>query len=128
LSITVELAAAKELNPAGLAIPAADQQEETINEDNDHESSSKPRELHESVFPFRNDLLFGTDHKDKNRFKHSDKSIAFVCKHLHLHGFGFVLDEEGLDVYQLKLLMVASWSILQVLGGNNHQQMQIWVL
>jgi hypothetical protein len=41
-----------------------------------------------------------------------------VCKHLHLHGFGFVLDEEGLDVYQLKLLMVASWSILQVLGGQ----------
>ena len=72
----------------------------------------------ESAFPFRNDLLFGTDHKDKNRFKRNDESIAFVCKHLRLHGFGFVLDEEGLDVYQLEILMVTSWSILQVMGGK----------
>jgi hypothetical protein len=118
LSSTVEPAAAKEMNPAGLAIPAADQPEETINEDNDCESSSKPRELCESAFPFRNDLLFGTDHNDKNPFKRSNESIAFICKHLRLHVFGFVLDEEGLDVYQLELLMVASWSILRVMGGN----------
>jgi hypothetical protein len=126
LSFTIELAATKDMNPAGSAIPAADQQEETISEDDDRESSSQPRGLCESAFPFRNDLLFGTDHKDKNRFtKCSDESIAFVCKHLCLHGFGFILDEEGLDVYQLKLLMVASWSILQVMGETKSIQVMV---
>jgi hypothetical protein len=63
---------------------AADQQEETINEDNDHESSSKPRELCESAFPFRNDLMFGTDHKDIN--------IHFLAVYCCSHGFRQVND------------------------------------
>jgi hypothetical protein len=118
LSFTVELPAAKDKNAAGLAT-SANPPEETSNvnsanaqEEEDRESISNCRELPESAFPFRNDLLFGSDHKDKNWFDRSDESIAFVCKHLRLHGFGFVLDEEGLDVYQLELLMVTSWSIL----------------
>jgi hypothetical protein len=53
-------------------------------------------------------LLYRSDNKGKSWFE----LIVFVCKHLCLHGFGFVLDKEGLDNYQLKLLMVTSWIIL----------------
>jgi hypothetical protein len=53
-------------------------------------------------------LLYRSGHKGKSWFE----LIVFVCKHLHLHGFGFVLDKEGFDNYQLKLLMVTSWIIL----------------
>jgi hypothetical protein len=107
LSFTVELSAAKDKNAAGLAT-FANPREETSNvnganaqEEEDCASTSNHRELLESAFPFRNDLLFGSDHKDKNWFECSEELIAFVCKHLCLHGFGFVLGKEGLDVYQL---------------------------
>jgi hypothetical protein len=75
-------------------------------------------EVPQTNFPFRSDLLFGGDHSDKNPFQRTNASISFVCKHLQLHGFGFLLEEDGLDVYQLELLMVSTWPILRVMEKN----------
>ena len=78
-----------------------------------HKKNDPEQELPESSFPFKSDLLFGgTKSGDKDPFDRTDQSIQFVCMHLHLHGFGFLLDAE-LDAYQLDLLMVASWDILR---------------
>lgn len=77
--------------------------------------SSNGKVLPPSAFPFRSDLLFGSDHKDKNCFDRTDESISFVCKHLRLHGFGFILEHDALDVYQLDLLMVSTWAILRLM-------------
>jgi hypothetical protein len=48
-------------------------------------------ELPHSAFPYRKDLLFGTDHNNKVPFDHKDKSIEFICDNLNCHGFGFHL-------------------------------------
>jgi hypothetical protein len=77
-------------------------------------------ELPHSAFPYRKDLLFGTDHNNKVPFDHKDKSIEFICDNLNHHGFGFLLHED-LDAIQLDLLMIASWSILWLLHGKTFQ-------
>jgi hypothetical protein len=77
-------------------------------------------ELPHSAFPYRNNLLFGTDHNDKVPFDHKDKSIEFICDNLNRHGFGFLLHED-LDEIQLDLLIIASWSILLQLHGKTNQ-------
>jgi hypothetical protein len=74
-------------------------------------------ELPHSAFPYRKDLLFGTDHNNKVPFDHKDKSIECICDNLYRHGFGFLLHKD-LDEIQLDLLMIASWSILQQLHGK----------
>ena len=76
--------------------------------------------LPESCFPYRNALLFGSDHNKKNAFDRKDDSIEFVCHHLCLHGFGFLL-QETLDRYQLDLLMVCSWPILSCMRKPSNQ-------
>jgi len=76
--------------------------------------------LPESCFPYRNALLFGSDHNKKDAFDRTDDSIEFVCRHLRLHGFGFLL-EETLDRYQLDLLMVCSWPILSCMRKPSNQ-------
>jgi hypothetical protein len=40
-------------------------------------------ELPQSAFPYRKDLLFGTDHNDKVPFDHKDRSIEFICDNLN---------------------------------------------
>jgi hypothetical protein len=77
-------------------------------------------ELPQSAFPYRKDLLFGTDHNDKVPFDHKDKSAEFICDNLNHHGFGFLLHKD-LDKIQLDLLMIASWSILQSLHAKTDQ-------
>ena len=82
----------------------AEQQEDGNAED------SEP--LPESAFPYRDALLYGTDHNANSPFDWTDESIEFVCHHLHRHGLGFLFDLE-LDRYQLELLMTVSWGILR---------------
>jgi hypothetical protein len=65
-----------------------------------------------SAFPYRNDLLYGTDYQETYPFDQTDESIEFVCHHLRLHGFNFLLDVE-LDDYQLDHLMMVCWKILR---------------
>jgi hypothetical protein len=77
-------------------------------------------ELPHSAFPYRKDLLFGTDHNNKVPFDHKDKSIEFLCDNLNRPGFGFLLHED-FDEIQLDLLMIASWSILRQLHGKTDQ-------
>jgi hypothetical protein len=100
----------------------ANQQEGTrsvvpLEEESIGESNSNGKDLPPTAFPFSNDLLFGKDQK-RDRFNHSDESIAYVCKHLRRHGFGFLLEETCLDVYQLEILMGVSWKILKAMSGN----------
>jgi hypothetical protein len=64
----------------------ANQQEGTrsvvpLEEESIGESNSNGKDLPPTAFPFSNDLLFGKDQK-RDRFNHSDESIAYVCKHL----------------------------------------------
>jgi hypothetical protein len=69
-------------------------------ENNDCEaSSSTDQQLLESSFPYMDALLYGTDHNQNQPFECTDASIEFVCHHLCLHGFGFVLDAQ-VDSYQ----------------------------
>jgi hypothetical protein len=77
-------------------------------------------ELSHSAFPYRKDLLVGTDHNDEVPFDHKGKSIEFFCENLNRHGFGFLLHED-LDEIQLNLLMIASWSIIRQLHGTSDQ-------
>lgn len=96
-----------------------EEQEDSNNEDvttrsntGSNKKDAEP-ELPESSFPFKSDLLFGVAKSgEKDPFDRSDESIEFVCIHLRLHGFGFLLDAD-LDAYQLDLLTVASWNILR---------------
>jgi hypothetical protein len=74
--------------------------------------SSTDQALPHSLFPYRNALLYGTNHNLTSPFGCSNDLIEFVCHHLRLHGFGFLVDAE-LDTYQLDLPMVVSWGILQ---------------
>lgn len=109
----------------------SDDEEEEASEDEEGESDSETDEEDEdnvspggelppSAFPYRKDLLYGTDHKAKFPFDRSDESIEFVCLHLIQHGLGFVLETE-LDEYQIDLLMMACWSILHPLRTKqNH--------
>lgn len=68
--------------------------------------------LPQSLFPYRNTLLYGTDHNVTSPIDHSNDLIKFICRHLQMHGFGFLMDAV-LDSYQFDLLMVVSWAILQ---------------
>jgi len=70
-------------------------------------------QLPASAFPYRKDLLYGTDHALKHPFDRTDESIEFVCRHLRLHGFGFLLDGTEFDDYQLDVLMVQCWQTLR---------------
>jgi hypothetical protein len=88
----------------------------TQGNDDDEEEEEHPQ----SAFPYRKDLLFGTDHNDKVPFDCKDKSIEFICDNLNCYGFGFLLHED-LDEIQLNLLMIASWSIIRQLHGKNNQ-------
>jgi hypothetical protein len=65
-------------------------------------------ELPASAFPYRKDLLHGSDHQSKHPFDRSDESIVFVCQELRHHGFGFLMDNIKLDTYQLDHLVVVS--------------------
>jgi hypothetical protein len=69
-------------------------------------------ELPTSAFPYRKDLLHGSDHQSKHPFDCSNESIVFVCQELRHHGFGFLMDNTKLDTYQLDLFMVVSWETL----------------
>ena len=89
----------------------------------EHEESTEDDgdgKLPASAFPYRKDLLFGSDHRERNPFDCTDASIEFVLHHLRLHGFGFLLSED-LDELQLDLLMVSSWRILRPLHGKPDQ-------
>ena len=78
-------------------------------------------ELPAGSFPYRKDLLHGSDHQSKHPFDRSDESIVFVCQELRRHGFGFLMDDTKLDSYQLDLLMVASW---ETLSGFKHKKLK----
>jgi hypothetical protein len=54
------------------------------------------KELPASAFPYRKDLLHGSDHQSKHPFDWSDESIVFVCQELRRHGFGFLMDNAKL--------------------------------
>jgi hypothetical protein len=55
--------------------------------------------------------MFGSDHANRYPFPQDDQSIEFVCPHLQMHGFGFLL-HTSLDAFQLDHLMITSWGIL----------------
>jgi hypothetical protein len=74
----------------------SDSHDELTHDDKPSQPSNKP--LPESFFLYRNALLYGSDHNQKKPFNQTDLSIEFVCHHLRLHGFSFLLDVE-LDSY-----------------------------
>ncbi len=78
-------------------------------------------ELPASAFPYRKDLLYGSNRQSKHPFDRSDESIVFVCQELRHHGFGFLMDDAKLDTYQLDLLMVISW---ETLHGTKHKKLK----
>jgi hypothetical protein len=78
-------------------------------------------ELPASAFPYRKDLLHGSDHQSKHPFDRSDESIIFVSQELRRHGFGFLMDDTKLDTYQLDLLMVVS---CETLLGIKHKKLK----
>jgi hypothetical protein len=81
--------------------------------DSEHDSNSTSQ-LPASAFPYCKDLMFGSDHANRYPFPRDDQSIEFVCHHLRMHDFGFLLDT-SLDAFQLDHLMITSWGILRPL-------------
>jgi len=77
-------------------------------------------ELPAASFPYRKDLLMGTDYQDRLPFDRTDESIEFVCLHLRRHGLGFLLAED-LDEHQLDLFMISAWGTLRTLKGKPNQ-------
>ncbi len=73
--------------------------------------SNSTSQLPASAFPYRKDLIVGIDHVNRYPFPQDNQSIEFVCRHLRMHGFGFLLDT-FLDAFQLDHLMITSWGIL----------------
>jgi hypothetical protein len=87
----------------------------TSSSDGDSErDSNSTSQLPVSAFPYCKDLMFGSDHANRYPFLWDDQSIEFVCHHLRMHGFGFLLDT-SLDAFQLDHLMITSWGILHPL-------------
>ena len=78
-----------------------------------------------SAFPYRKDLMFGTDHDKTCPFprddEHRDGAIEFVCRHLQMHGLGFLLElDTPLDAYQLDQLMTTSWGLLRTVENKHY--------
>jgi hypothetical protein len=82
---------------------------------NANAKNSTSGELPASAFPYQKDLLHSSNHYRKYPFDYTDESIEFVCRELHRHGFGFLMDDTELDPYQLDLLMITSWGVLHPL-------------